>query len=93
MKDFIIETFKLSKIYKLKGHRKQIIALDDINLKIKNGEKFGLLGPNGAGKTTIVSILTTLLQPTSGYALIDGYNILKNLTQIKQRIGWFLVVT
>ena len=90
MRNYFIETFKLRKIYKLKGHRKQIIALDDINLKIKNGEKFGLLGPNGAGKTTIVSILTTLLQPTSGYALIDGYNILKNPTQIKQRIGLVL---
>ena len=90
MRDYIIETFKLSKIYKLKGHKKQIIALDDINLKIKNGEKFGLLGPNGAGKTTIVSILTTLLQPSSGYALIDGYNILKNPAQIKRRIGLVL---
>ena len=86
----MIETFDLSKIYQLKGHDKRILALNNINLKIKEGEIFGLLGPNGAGKTTLVQILTTLLQPTSGYAVIDGYNVLKYPLEIKKRVGLML---
>ena len=50
----------------------------------------GLLGPNGAGKTTLIQILTTLLQPTSGHAIIDGYNILKKPKQIKAKVGLML---
>lgn len=86
----IIETFNLSKVYHLKKRKRSILALDDINIQIKEGEKFGLLGPNGAGKTTMISILTTLLQPTSGYALIDGYNILKEQYNVKRKIGLML---
>ncbi len=86
----IIETFDLTKIYKLKGHNKEILALNKANLSIYEGEIFGLLGPNGAGKTTMVQILTTLLQPTSGYAVIDGFNILKEQLEIKKRIGLML---
>jgi ABC-2 type transport system ATP-binding protein len=85
----IIETFNLSKIYHLKG-KNRIQALDDINLTISKGEKFGLLGPNGAGKTTLISILSTLIQPSSGYAIIDGDNILKNPSNIKSKIGLML---
>ena len=59
--EYAIEIFNLSKKYKLKGRNKEIIALNNINLKIKQGEIFGLLGPNGAGKTTMVSILVVFL--------------------------------
>ncbi len=86
----IIETFDLSKNYKLKGSKKEILALNKINISIKEGEIFGLLGPNGAGKTTMVQILTTLLQPTSGYAIVDGYNILKKPKYVKSRVGLML---
>ncbi|MFX1383567.1 MAG: ABC transporter ATP-binding protein [Promethearchaeota archaeon] len=86
----IIETFDLTKIYKLKGHHQEILALDKANLSINEGETFGLLGPNGAGKTTMIQILVTLLQPTSGYALIDGFNIRKQQIEIKKRIGLML---
>lgn len=86
----IIETFNLTKIYKLKGKTKEINALDDVNISIEEGEIFGLLGPNGAGKTTMISILTTLLQPTSGYATIDGFNILKKPKRAKSRISLML---
>lgn len=89
MVNYTIETFDLTKIYKLKGH-KSIYALNNANIKVKEGEIFGLLGPNGAGKTTMVQILTTLLQPTEGYALVNGYNILENPNKIKKNIGLML---
>ncbi|KKK70052.1 hypothetical protein LCGC14_2927860 [marine sediment metagenome] len=89
MNNKIIETFNLSKTYHLKG-RGIIHALDDINFHINEGEKFGLLGPNGAGKTTLISILSTLIQPSSGYAIIDGYNVLKNPNKIKSKIALML---
>jgi len=90
MAENIIETFDLTKIYKLKGGKGEILALDKVNLSINEGEIFGLLGPNGAGKTTMVQILTTLLQPTSGYAIVDGYNILKKPKHVKNKVGLML---
>ena len=90
MANNMIETFDLTKIYKLKGKRDEIIALNKVNLTIKEGEIFGLLGPNGAGKTTLIHILTTIKQPTSGFATIDGYSILKNPKQTKARIALML---
>jgi len=86
----IIETFDLTKIYPLKGGKGEIKALDKINLTVKEGEIFGLLGPNGAGKTTLLYILTTLIQPTSGYAIIDGYNILKKPKYAKSKVALML---
>ena len=86
----IIETFDLTKIYKLKSAKKEIKALDNVNISIKEGEIFGLLGPNGAGKTTMIQILTTLRRPTSGYATINGYNILKNPVKMKDNIALML---
>jgi len=89
MNNYIIETFNLSKKYHLKG-KKSIQALSDISISIKEGEKFGLLGPNGAGKTTMISILSTLIQPSGGYAIIDGDHILKKPYNIKKKIALML---
>ena len=86
----IIETINLSKKYKLKGRKKEIIAINDINISIKEGEIFGLLGPNGAGKTTLVHILTTLNPPTTGTAIIDGYDILKKPKKAKAKVTLML---
>jgi len=85
----IIETFNLSKDYNLKG-KKVVRALDDVSIQINEGEKFGLLGPNGAGKTTLISILSTLIQPSSGYAIIDGDHIIKNANKIRNKIALML---
>lgn len=63
------------------------IALDNINFKIKEGEFFSLLGPNGAGKTTLISILTSILKPTDGTALVNGYNVVKNSLEVRKSIG------
>ena len=88
--DYDIEIFNLGKNYKVKGKKREITALKNINLNVKRGEIFGLLGPNGAGKTTMVSILTTLIQPTDGYAIVLNRNILTNPRYIKRNIGLML---
>jgi ABC-2 type transport system ATP-binding protein len=65
-----------------------VTAVNSISFSIDNGEVFGLVGPNGAGKTTTIKILTTLLPPTSGEALIGGYNVVKNATRVRRIIGY-----
>lgn len=86
----IVETFDLTKVYRLKEKAKIIKALDKVNISIEEGEIFGLLGPNGAGKTTLISILTTLRSPTSGYATIDGHNIIKSPKKAKSKVSLML---
>ncbi len=62
-------------------------AVDAISFDIKKGEIFGLLGPNGAGKTTTISMLSTLLEPTSGKALVNGIDIRKDQDGVRKSIG------
>ena len=63
-------------------------AVDNISLKINEGEIFGFLGPNGAGKSTTMMILTTLLKPTSGNALVAGYDVVSEAKQVRENIGY-----
>jgi len=63
-------------------------AVNDISLSVKDGEIFGFLGPNGAGKSTTIMILTTLLKPTSGQALISGFDVTTNAKLVRQNIGY-----
>jgi ABC-2 type transport system ATP-binding protein len=78
-----IQTENLGRIYKIRGVRREKkelrerIALRDVNLEIPRGEFFGVLGPNGAGKTTLIKILVTLLSPTTGRAIVAGYDVAK----------------
>ena len=71
----------------LKKHFGDIHAVDGIDLQIQKGSLYGLLGPNGAGKTTTISMLSTILPPTSGTAKILGYDIHKDAKKIRQIIG------
>ncbi len=64
-----------------------LIAVNNLNLNINEGEIFGLLGPNGAGKTTTILMLTTLKLPTSGTATINGYDIVKDSDKVRKSIG------
>src|SRR5437773_7600534 len=64
------------------------VALDHLDLTVHRGEVFGYIGPNGAGKTTTFRILSGLLDPTSGRALIDGQDVTGNKDRIKQLIGY-----
>lgn len=65
-----------------------VTALDDVNFEVKPGEIFGLLGPNGAGKTTCMRILSTVLKPTSGTAIVAGYNVATHPAKVRGRIGF-----
>jgi ABC-2 type transport system ATP-binding protein len=77
-----IEVSNLVREYK-KGPR----AVDGIDLSVAPGEVYGFLGPNGAGKSTTVHVLTTLLPPTSGTALVGGYDVVKEGSKVRSLIG------
>jgi len=64
-----------------------ILAVDRLNLRVHRGEIFGLLGPNGAGKTTTVGMLTTLVVPTGGKAIVAGIDVVAHPALVKQMIG------
>ena len=68
--------------------RGQIVALDHVSFDVGQGEIFGLLGPNGAGKTTCLRILSTVLRPTGGQAIVDGYDVSTHPAQVRGRIGF-----
>ena len=74
----------LTKIFN--GHAK-LKAVDNVNLEIPEGEVFGFLGPNGAGKSTTINMLTTILRPTSGTAIVCGHDIVKEPSEVRRSIG------
>ncbi len=78
----IIKTEHLSKVYLGK-----IKAVSDLNISIEESEIYGLLGPNGAGKTTTINMLTTRISPTSGTAIVAGYDINKQSLEVRKSIG------
>jgi len=96
---YAVETRELTRIFAGKKKRRRraaeevdesvgpVTALDQVSLKIEEGELFGMLGPNGAGKTTLIKILATLLLPTSGQALVAGHDVTKDPFPIRQVIN------
>jgi len=78
----VIKAEKLTKKYGT------TFAVDNLNLEVPPGEIFGFLGPNGAGKTTTVKLFTGLARPTSGKALVGGYDVLLNPIEAKRLIGY-----
>ncbi|MHB0999701.1 MAG: ATP-binding cassette domain-containing protein [Armatimonadota bacterium] len=67
--------------------KEPVTAVDNVNLIVPKGELFGLLGSNGAGKTTLIKMLCTLILPTSGTAIINGYDIVRQDHLVRQSIG------
>lgn len=92
----MIEIKNLTKIFKLtKKMKKELrtkdsekIAVNNINLNIKEGEIFGILGTNGAGKTTTLRIISTLLKPTSGSVEVNGLDTIKDGEKVREKIGF-----
>jgi len=79
--EYCVETTELTKNYG------KLVAVDHVSFKVRNGEIFGFLGPNGAGKTTTIKMLTTLLKPASGSALVLGFDVASEGARIRPRIG------
>ncbi|BFH72330.1 ATP-binding cassette domain-containing protein [Sulfurisphaera javensis] len=81
MSNIAIKAINLTKMYG------KFIAVDHINFEVYEGEIFGFLGPNGAGKSTTIKMLTTVLKPTEGTAIVNGYDIIKQPALVRQSIG------
>jgi len=77
----VIETYHLTKKFD------QTVAVDDLSIQIDRGEVFGFLGPNGAGKTTTIRMLTSLIGPTSGRAVVNGYTVGEENRSIRRSVG------
>jgi ABC-2 type transport system ATP-binding protein len=93
MSQFALEVEALVKVYERRRRRflhprgLAVRALDGITFSVKPASIFGLLGPNGAGKTTLLKILTTLIQPTSGSARVQGFDVVSRPLDVRCRIS------
>jgi ABC-type multidrug transport system ATPase subunit len=83
---YAIEAHQISKSYFNK--KEEIPALKDIDFSVDKGELFGLIGPDGAGKTSLIRILTTLILANSGTASVDGFDVVKDIEEIRKRVGY-----
>lgn len=78
----VVETSRLTKRYR------DLVAVNDLNLKVEEGEIFGFLGPNGAGKTTTILMLLGLTEPASGQAKVCGFDPTHQPLEVKKRVGY-----
>lgn len=92
----VLEVKGLSKKYP----KKDVFAAEDVSFNVEEGEIFALIGPNGAGKTTTIRMISTLIKPTSGDALVDGHSIItdpdgvrKNITYLPDEAGAYKTMT
>ena len=77
-----IETHALRRVFG------DLVAVEGLDLSVHHGQIFGLLGPNGAGKSTVIKMLTTLLPPTSGSASVAGFDLVRQPSEVRRRIGY-----
>jgi len=78
---YAIETSGITKRFE------EVTAVNNISISVKPGELFGLLGPNGAGKTTLINMLSTMIEPSGGRALVWGHDVVKEADLVRQNIG------
>jgi len=78
----VVETFELARRFGT------VTAVAGISMTVNSGEIFGLIGPNGAGKSTLIKMLTTLLPPSSGRALVTGFDVMTQPSEVRKRIGY-----
>ena len=82
-----VRTVDLKKTFKL-NRKETITAVRKMNLEAASGEVLGFLGPNGAGKTTALRMISTILKPTSGTAIVNGVDVKENPLKVRQSIGY-----
>ena len=76
-------------IVKFYGKKKDVVqALQGISFEVRKGEVFGIIGPDGAGKTSLFIILTSLLLADGGTATVDGFDVVKDYKEIRNRVGY-----
>jgi ABC-2 type transport system ATP-binding protein len=80
--DLVIETENLARAFR------NVVAVDGLNLSVRQGEIFGLVGPDGAGKTTTIRLLAAIMDPTGGWARVFGHDTVRQPEPIKRRIGY-----
>ena len=81
----------MADVLEVKGLSKQyskVLAADNISFSVGEGEIFALLGPNGAGKTTTIRMISTLLTPTAGDAIVAGHSIIKEPAKVRENITY-----
>jgi sodium transport system ATP-binding protein len=83
----LISVQELTKTFK-DPKRGEVHAVNRVSFNVAKGEVFGLLGPNGAGKTTALRLLATLLKPSSGTAVLGGYDVVKDSAKVREQIGF-----
>ena len=83
----LVQAKSLTKIFR-DGKRGNVVAVNELSFECRPGTVFGLLGRNGAGKTTTLRMLATILTPTSGTAAVGGYDILREPSKVREKIGF-----
>ena len=81
----MISVTQLTRHFRTNGQT--LVAVDHLSFAVQRGEVYGLLGPNGAGKTTTLRMILGLLQPTSGDAVVEGFQVARDPDEVKRRIG------
>ncbi len=88
MNDTMSESRVVVETLHLRREFGDVVAVSDLSLSIRGGSIFGLLGPNGAGKSSAIKMLTTLMPPTSGTGLVAGFDIVRQASSVRRRIGY-----
>jgi sodium transport system ATP-binding protein len=83
----MIQVAGLTKIFNDKK-RGKVVAVNNLKFNCREGQIFGLLGPNGAGKTTTLRILATMMLPTKGEVIINGFDVVKEANKVRRQIGF-----
>jgi sodium transport system ATP-binding protein len=89
----MIEALKLGKVFPGTKKRDKVVAVNDVSFRCEPGQIYGLLGANGAGKTTTLRILATILRPTSGTAVVAGYDVNREPAKVRAHVGFLSTAT
>ena len=81
------ETKNIIEVKRLTKKFGKLVAVNDISFEVREGEIFGFLGPNGAGKTTTINILCTLMRPTRGRVILNGYDVARQSNDVRRSVG------